>query len=87
MDFEDFPDIVHIAFEIYGYLEDRFQYINMETPAIFMGKEKSTLKFLFDDIYLISTQYEKKLILDIISILDKHAINQAIQKLKRRKKK
>ena len=57
----------------------------METPAIFIGKEKSILKFLFDDIYLISSQYEKKVILDIINIIDKHAIDSSIQKLKKKK--
>lgn len=87
MEFSDFPDIVHIAFEIYNHLEDRFQFVNMETPAVFVGKEKSLLKLLFDDIYLISTQYEKKLILEILNIIDKHAIKTALDRLKRKRNK
>lgn len=86
IDFSDFPDIVHIAFEIYNQLEDRFQFVNMETPAIFIGKEKSILKFLLEDIYLINTQYEKKLIVDILNIIDKHAVKTALDKLKKKRK-
>lgn len=85
VDFSDFPDIVHIAFEIYNQLEDRFQFVNMEKPAVFIGKEKSILKFLFDDIYLIPSQYEKKLILEILNIIDKHAVKTAIDKLKQKR--
>ena len=85
--FSDFPEIVHTAFEIYNQLEDRFQYINMETPAIFIGKEKSILKFLLDDIYLITTQYEKKLIIYILNIIDKQAVATAIDKLKKKRNK
>lgn len=84
MDFSDFPEIVHTSFEIYNNLEDRFQYINMETPAIFIGKEKSILKFLLEDIYLINTQYEKKLILDILNIIDKHAVKASLDRLKKK---
>lgn len=85
VDFSDFPDVVHIAFEIYNQLEDRFQFVNMEKPAVFIGKEKSILKFLFDDIYLIHSQYEKKLILEILNIIDKHAVKTAIDKLKQKR--
>lgn len=87
LDFADFPEIVHTAFEIYNMLEDRFQFVNMETPAVFIGKEKTIIKFLMDDIFLINTQYEKKLIMDIISVIDRHAVSTAIQKLKRSKTK
>lgn len=86
IDFSDFPEIVHTSFDIYNTLEDRFQYINMETPAIFIGKEKSILKFLLEDIYLIHTQYEKKLILDILNIIDKHAVKTAIDRLKKKQR-
>jgi hypothetical protein len=86
MDFSDFPEIVHTSFEIYNNLEDRFQYINMETPAIFIGKEKSILKFLLEDIYLINTQYEKKLILDILNIIDKHAVKTSLDRLKKKQR-
>lgn len=86
MDFSDFPEIVHTSFEIYNNLEDRFQYINMETPAIFIGKEKSILKFLLEDIYLINTQYEKKLILDILNIIDKHAVKASLDRLKKKQR-
>lgn len=87
IDFADFPEIVHTSFEIYNQLEDRYQFINMETPAIFVGKEKSILKFLLEDIYLITTQYEKKLILDILNIIDKHAVKTSIERLKKKKHK
>lgn len=86
IDFQDFPDIVHIAFEIYNQLEDRYQYVNMETPAIFVGKERSILKFLLDDIYLIRTQYEKKLIIDILNLIDKHAVKASLDRLKKKRK-
>lgn len=86
IDFQDFPDIVHIAFEIYNQLEDRYQYVNMETPAIFVGKERSILKFLLDDIYLIHTQYEKKLIIDILNLIDKHAVKASLDRLKKKRK-
>lgn len=59
----------------------------METPAIFIGKEKSILKFLFDDIYLINTQYEKKLIVDILNIIDKQAVATSIDRLKKKRNK
>jgi len=84
IDYADFPDIVPLAFEIYNQLSDRFQFVNMETPELFIGKDRLLLKFLFDDIYLITSQYEKKLILDIINIIDKNAVRESLSKLKRK---
>lgn len=87
IDYADFPEIVHVAFDIYNHLEDRYQFVNMETPAIFVGKERSILKFLLEDIFLIETQYEKKLILEILNIIDKHAVKTAIDRLKKKRNK
>ena len=84
IDYSDFPEIVPLAFDIYNQLPDRFQFVNMETPELFIGKDKLLLKFLFDDIYLIYSQYEKKLILDIINIIDKNAVKESLNKLKRK---
>lgn len=67
---DDFPDIVSTALTIYNNLSDN--YLPGDYPT-YLGKDKSSLLVLFD-IYEVTENDDKSLILDIINIFDSQAV-------------
>lgn len=65
VDFEDLPNVVQQALEIYGYLPDRWEGMS----ATFMGKDYSIVFELFTT-YEIEHNVEKRLLLRIMSVID-----------------
>ena len=65
VEFDDLPNIVQQALEIYGYLPDRWEGMS----ATFMGKDYSIVFELFTT-YEIELNIEKRLLLRIMSVID-----------------
>ena len=75
VDYEDFPDYVHVAYEIFGRLPD----IRSGMDAIFTGKDLTALP-LFFDIYQIDCPEDRRKILSAISIINNRAIKESTSK-------
>lgn len=65
VEFEDLPDLVQQALEIYGFLPDRWEGMS----ATFMGKDYSIAFELFRT-YEIDHYVEQRLLLRIMSVMD-----------------
>lgn len=68
---EDFPSIVHTAFDIFNQLPD--EYIpRMDAPPFYSGKNLECLEMMFN-LHYISSVEEKRLLIELINILDLQA--------------
>jgi hypothetical protein len=65
VEFDDLPDVVQQALEIYGFLPDRWEGMS----ATFLGKDYSIAFELFTT-YEIDNSVEKRLLLRIMSVID-----------------
>jgi hypothetical protein len=67
-DFEDFPYAVHVAFDLYNKLPDRYL-SGMST--LFIGKDYGSLETFFN-IYEVP-HADRKLVMDVILYIDSQA--------------
>lgn len=68
LELDDFPPIVHSSFDIFNQLPD--EYIpRMDAAPFYSGKNLSVLPLLYD-LFLITDNTDKLLVLEIINILD-----------------
>lgn len=81
VDFGDFPEYVHIAYEIFGRLPDH----RVGMDAVFAGKDLSALNIFFD-VFEIDCPADRKRILSAISLINNRAIKEATKKPKKPKK-
>jgi len=65
VEFEDLPDVVQQALEIYGFLPDRWEGMS----ATFLGKDYSIAFDLFKT-YEIDNYVEQRLLLRVMSVVD-----------------
>lgn len=71
LDITDFPDIIHIAFDIFNQLPD--EYIpRMDAPPFYNGKNLECLELMFSLHYITCTE-EKRILLELINTLDSQA--------------
>ncbi len=80
---EDFPTVVHQAFEVYNSLSDT--YINNSISVVFVGKEYSSFNIISD---LILVPEEDRLeVFRIVQFLDGRARKEALKEAERAAKK
>ena len=81
---EDFPSYVHRALDIFNKLPDI--YTSTQNALLFTGKDLSSLETLYR-IYEVEDNEEKRLILDVITLLDTRARKQSLKEAERAAKK
>ncbi len=82
VEFEDLPDVVQQALEIYSFLPDRWEGMS----ATFMGKDYTIVFELFNT-YNIDDSSDKRLLLRIMSVIDSIRSKIIHEKHKQREKK
>lgn len=81
VEFDDLPDIVQRALELYAYLPDRWEGMS----ATYMGKDYSIVFNLFS-MYDISEISEQQLLLKLMSTIDKIRSDMLITKQQQQSK-